>query len=176
MDTFKLAIAGFVTIRNLLQGRVEGGSGAALELAEALHNLPEPQNVITRDLTLEGLDKFIQKHPHLGRLFLSALDGDVLLTKKELEYHQGRTDALADEQQPIKDTVSAAYHEGFIVGTEIWAAIEDLAKALACIHTVDGLPPELWQSVENAIARTKQRAAAGKTLTLARSLTIAVKE
>ncbi len=41
-NTHALAKAGFITIRNLLEGRVEGGSAAALALAEALHNLPEP--------------------------------------------------------------------------------------------------------------------------------------
>lgn len=63
MDTFSLAKWGFTTIRNLLEGRIPGGSEAAKVLAEALHNLPEPDNEFCVDMTIERLARFKEKFP-----------------------------------------------------------------------------------------------------------------
>jgi hypothetical protein len=60
------------TIRNLLEGRVEGGSAAALALAEALHNLPEPGNTFLQKLTLDRLQEFTESYPHLALMLNSA--------------------------------------------------------------------------------------------------------
>lgn len=77
INTHALAKAGFTTIRNLLEGRVEGGSAAALALAEALHNLPEPgntflQNTFLQKLTLDRLQEFTESYPHLALMLNSA--------------------------------------------------------------------------------------------------------
>ncbi|WP_252964049.1 hypothetical protein, partial [Shigella sonnei] len=71
-NTHALAKAGFITIRNLLEGRVEGGSAAALALAEALHNLPEPGNTFLQKLTLDRLQEFTESYPHLALMLNSA--------------------------------------------------------------------------------------------------------
>lgn len=69
MDTHNLAVVGFTTIRNLLSGRIKGGTQAALDLAEALHNLPDPDNDFTRQLTIRRLQAVIRKHPTLTPTF-----------------------------------------------------------------------------------------------------------
>jgi len=63
MDTHGLAKAGFLIIRNILEGRCSGGIEAAFELAEALHNLPEPGNKVTTKLTVDLLSAFVGKYP-----------------------------------------------------------------------------------------------------------------
>ncbi len=65
IDTLALANVGFMQIRNLLEGRLQGGPAAALDLAEALHNLPEPGNAFLENLTLRNLEQVIAKHPQL---------------------------------------------------------------------------------------------------------------
>jgi len=72
INTHALAKAGFITIRNLLEGRVEGGSAAARALAEALHNLPEPGNTFLQKLTLDRLQEFTESYPHLALMLNSA--------------------------------------------------------------------------------------------------------
>jgi len=67
MDTFNLSKWGFTVIRNLLEGRVQGGEYAAKELAEALHNLPEPDNNFCENMTRERLMKFMAKYPALSK-------------------------------------------------------------------------------------------------------------
>ncbi|MFX4226492.1 MAG: hypothetical protein ACFHHU_00955 [Porticoccaceae bacterium] len=63
-----VAQEGFTVIRNLLEGRVKGGSAAAAALAEALHNLPiEQENSFTHQLTSERLTAFFKIHPGLQR-------------------------------------------------------------------------------------------------------------
>jgi len=73
MDTHELAKTGFTTIRNLLQGRVEGGDKAALALAEALHNLPDPGNTFQEKITQEKIRKFIESYPHLAPPFNNCI-------------------------------------------------------------------------------------------------------
>lgn len=65
INTHALAKAGFMQIRNLLEGRLPGGPAAALDLAEALHNLPEPGNAFLENLTLRNLEQVIAKYPQL---------------------------------------------------------------------------------------------------------------
>lgn len=65
IDTIALAKVGFMQIRNLLEGRLPGGSAAAFDLAEALHNLPEPGNAFLHNLTLRNLEQVIVKYPQL---------------------------------------------------------------------------------------------------------------
>ena len=69
MDTHALAKEGFITIRNLLEGRIEGGVAAALALAEALHNLPEAGNTFLENLTRESLQGVAENYPHLAHRF-----------------------------------------------------------------------------------------------------------
>lgn len=73
IDTNELSRAGFTLIRNLLQGREKGGESAALELADALHNLPSPGNEFLDNLTRERLREFIAKHPHLAPTIKKAI-------------------------------------------------------------------------------------------------------
>lgn len=62
----QLSTEGFTLIRNLLEGRVAGGANCALQLAEALHNLPlEPNNDFRTKLVCERLQSFINDHPWL---------------------------------------------------------------------------------------------------------------
>lgn len=65
LNTHELARIGFLLIRNLLQGRMPGGTEAATDLADALHNFPEPGNDIRLKLTLARLTEVIEKHPQL---------------------------------------------------------------------------------------------------------------
>lgn len=72
MDSHDLAKTGFTLIRGLLEGRIQGGSVAALDLAEALHNLPDPGNTFLVELTLRNLTKVAARHPQL-RASLAAV-------------------------------------------------------------------------------------------------------
>ncbi len=67
MDVFGLSKSGFTLIRNLLQGRIAGGAQAAEELAESLHNLPEPGNEFLHNLTIDHLKNFVRKYPDLAK-------------------------------------------------------------------------------------------------------------
>ena len=73
IDTHALAKIGFTLIRDLLAGRVQGGPAAALDLAEALHNLPEPGNTFLEELTLRNLDVFVAKYPEFRSPLLVPL-------------------------------------------------------------------------------------------------------
>lgn len=88
IDTNGLARDGFVIIRNLLEGRTLDRRGSllariigidrvgvdqALELAEALHNLPDPDNDFTQAMTIERVRAYVDRYPehrsllrHLG--------------------------------------------------------------------------------------------------------------
>ncbi|UWZ79375.1 hypothetical protein L9S41_17085 [Geoalkalibacter halelectricus] len=72
----ELARTGFVLIRGLLDGRIKGGQKAALDLAEALHNLPDTGNSFAYELTAQQLREFATKYPHLGDL-LTGLTNDL---------------------------------------------------------------------------------------------------
>ena len=63
MDTLGLSKTGFTIIRNILQGRNEGGAKAAEQLAEALHNLPEPGNDYLTRMTIDNLQAFVTDYP-----------------------------------------------------------------------------------------------------------------
>lgn len=65
LNTHELARIGFLLVRNLLQGRIHGGTEAALDLADALHNFPENGNEVRLRLTLARLEEVIEKHPQL---------------------------------------------------------------------------------------------------------------
>jgi len=67
MDVFNLSKSSFTLIRNLLEGRVNGGTEAAKELAEAMHNLPEEGNNLLVKLTTKNLGEFVLKYPHLKK-------------------------------------------------------------------------------------------------------------
>jgi len=69
MDTRNLSKIGFTIIRNLLEGRCDGGAEAAKELADVLHNLPEPGNWFLSNLTKDLLAAYIGKYPHLSEYF-----------------------------------------------------------------------------------------------------------
>jgi len=57
---------GFIQIRYLLnQGKID----LAKELAEALHNLPHPENRFCQELTLRNLQTVAAKDPYLSRRF-----------------------------------------------------------------------------------------------------------
>jgi hypothetical protein len=66
MDTLGLSKTGFTIIRNLLQGRIEGGTKAAEQLAEGLHNLPEPGNDFLAQMTTERLNAFVNDYPQFA--------------------------------------------------------------------------------------------------------------
>lgn len=51
-------------------------AAAALELAEALHNLPEPGNDFLQELTLKSVREFTTKHPHLKAYLSESLPLD----------------------------------------------------------------------------------------------------
>ncbi|WP_321266875.1 hypothetical protein [Alcaligenes faecalis] len=71
-DTHALAKVGFTIIRGLLDGRIPGGSAPAVDLADALHNLPEPGNRFLEELTLLDLNEFVTNYPEF-RSFLSTV-------------------------------------------------------------------------------------------------------
>lgn len=71
-DTLALAKVGFTIIRGLLDGRIPGGLAPATDLADALHNLPEPGNKFLEELTLLDLNDFVIKYPEF-RSFLSVI-------------------------------------------------------------------------------------------------------
>ena len=73
-DAQPLAKAGFLLIRNLLEGRVAGGSAVALEVAEALHNLPEPGNRFLECHTLKAVGDFVTRHPEFRSYFTEDLE------------------------------------------------------------------------------------------------------
>lgn len=73
LDTHVLAKTGFTLIRGLLEGRLLGGPAAALDLAEALHNLPEPGNAFLEELTLRNLTQLVAKHPQLRQPLTAAV-------------------------------------------------------------------------------------------------------
>lgn len=62
-DKVKLAQEGFTLIRNLLEGRVEGGVELAKEVAEALHNLPVGENSFTEKMISESITALQKRHP-----------------------------------------------------------------------------------------------------------------
>lgn len=76
IDTHSLAKTGFTLIRGLLNGSIKGGAAVALELAEALHNLPEPGNDFLQEWTLKSVRKFTTKHPHLKAYLCESLPLD----------------------------------------------------------------------------------------------------
>lgn len=73
LDTHVLAKTGFTLIRSLLEGRLPGGQAAALDLAEALHNLPEPGNAFLEELTLRNLTQLVAKHPQFRQPLSAAI-------------------------------------------------------------------------------------------------------
>ncbi|CAK7035882.1 MAG: hypothetical protein BACC_04488 [Bacteroides sp.] len=74
LDTHVLARIGFTLIRSLIQGRRPGGLAAALDLADALHNLPEPGNEFLVELTLKSLDEFVSNYPEFKSSLSAAVD------------------------------------------------------------------------------------------------------
>lgn len=61
-DKDGLAQDGFTLIRNLLEGRVEGGVELAKEVAETLHNFPSDGNDVTEQMTCENLIALQKKY------------------------------------------------------------------------------------------------------------------
>lgn len=76
-NSIELARTGFVLIRGLLDGRIKGGQKAALDLAEALHNLPDTGNTFAYELTAQKLREFVAKYPNLGER-LKGVANDLL--------------------------------------------------------------------------------------------------
>lgn len=62
-DKVQLAQEGFTLIRNLLEGRVEGGVELAKDVAEALHNLSGSENSFTEKMTCEKITALQKRHP-----------------------------------------------------------------------------------------------------------------
>lgn len=70
-NKIQLAQEGFTLIRNLLEGRVEGGVELAKEVAEALHNLPADDNPVTEQMTCENVMALQKEKPdstHIGSM------------------------------------------------------------------------------------------------------------
>ncbi|SDR49006.1 hypothetical protein [Pseudovibrio sp. Tun.PSC04-5.I4] len=63
-----LAQEGFVLIRALLDKRIEGGESLALQVAEALHNIPVRENEFTEQMTVERVLELQVKHPEHKQL------------------------------------------------------------------------------------------------------------
>lgn len=89
----QLAKEGFQLIRNLLDGRISGGKEAALELAEALHNFPTPDNEITYELTEKNLKRFVSKYPDCADRIYSAIGRNL----EGLEYPGEKVEKMSVE-------------------------------------------------------------------------------
>ncbi|HDZ9262766.1 TPA: hypothetical protein RUZ02_002537 [Vibrio cholerae] len=77
-DREMLAQEGFTAIRNLLAGRVEGGSDLALKLSQALHNIPVGNNENDERFTAQKIVEVIESNtrfPHI-RTLLNFIDTD----------------------------------------------------------------------------------------------------
>jgi hypothetical protein len=74
MDTLRLSKTGFTLIRDLLQGRIEGGVKAAEQLADALHNLPDPGDDFLNRMTIERLQAFAHNHPQIAHIIGEYVD------------------------------------------------------------------------------------------------------
>lgn len=78
-----LAQEGFTAIRNLLAGRVEGGSDLALKLSQALHNIPVGDNERDELFTVQNIVEVIESNtrfPHI-RTLLNFINTDSSTSK-----------------------------------------------------------------------------------------------
>lgn len=78
-----LAQEGFTAIRNLLAGRVEGGSDLALKLSQALHNIPVGDNERDELFTAQNIVEVIESNtrfPHI-RTLLNFINTDSSTSK-----------------------------------------------------------------------------------------------
>ncbi|WEI05981.1 hypothetical protein PX666_14505 [Acinetobacter baumannii] len=133
-NTHALAKAGFITIRNLLEGRVEGGSAAALALAEALHNLPEPgtRSCKAHAGSVAGVHRELSAlgaHAQFRRRKAGA-DSMKVETRQRIERQIARKAA--------KDLIAAGYKVAVFDGEEIaLEASTDVRAIMAAMFSTD---------------------------------------
>lgn len=77
-DKVQLAQEGFILIRNLLEGRFEGGAEMAKEVADALHNIPtSEENAFTEQMTCERISELKKRYPDYTSIaFMYSLISD----------------------------------------------------------------------------------------------------